>query len=80
MKKLVLYKKLQNISPKAVKELGITKNELDYIKAKLLNDKLGLKLNFTEIDEQLWTNYIMLEEVPKLSINTPPPATVVAIF
>ncbi len=73
MKKSELYKKLQNLSPKALIEIGINNADIDYIKNKLLNDTLGLKLNFTEIDEKLKSNYVLLEENKHLSITPPPP-------
>lgn len=69
MNKQDLYKKLQNADPKVLKELKLTEDELKYIKEKLLNDKLGLTINFTEIDNEEKSNYILLEEEKELAIN-----------
>ncbi len=69
MKKQDLFTKLQNIQSKDLARLNITYDELDFIKNKLLNDKLGLTINFTEIDEHLSKNYFGFEEISKLNIN-----------
>ena len=47
----------------------LTKDEIDWLETKILNDKLGLKLNFTELDYEEQKNYFLLEEKSDLNIN-----------
>ncbi len=69
MKKIELYKKIQNADPKYLKKLNITDDEWNFIKNKLINDKLGLTINFQEIDEKISKNYFGFEEIKDLNIN-----------
>jgi adenine-specific DNA-methyltransferase len=69
MKKIELYKKIQNADPSYLKKLNITNEEWDFIKSKLINDKLGLTINFQEIDEKISKNYFGFEEIKNLNIN-----------
>ena len=69
MKKDELLNKLQGLTEKEVSKIGLTQEELKYLKNKVSNDKLGLTLNFEEKDEDLKKNYILLEEEKELSIN-----------
>lgn len=64
-----LFFKLNNLTTQDLKKLNISIDEINYIKNKLLNDKLGLILNYNEIDEELKNNYFVLEEVKELHIN-----------
>ncbi|MEG1146755.1 MAG: DNA adenine methylase [Bacilli bacterium] len=57
-----LLNKIQNLHPNDVKKLGLTNDEINFIKNRLLNDKLGLQLNFSEIDEKLEQNYLGLKD------------------
>ena len=49
---------------------GFTNNEIIYLKNKILNDKLGLVLNFEQTDEKLDKNYVGLCEDKKYDINS----------
>lgn len=64
-----LYDKLTKISQTQLKNIGLNSNEISYLKNKILNDKLGLVLNFEEKDEYLDNHYFGLEEVKELHIN-----------
>lgn len=64
-----LFDKLSKISSIDRKKLNISIDEIEYLKNKILNDKLGLVLNFDEKDEALENNYFGLEEVNSLHIN-----------
>ncbi|MCC3161142.1 MAG: hypothetical protein K4H23_05345 [Mollicutes bacterium PWAP] len=65
-----LFNKLTKLSSNnKLKEMGLEKSEIDYIKTKLLNDKIGLTLNFKEIDETLNKNYMVPEGVKELGID-----------
>ncbi len=64
-----LYNKLANLTDADLKRFNISKQERDYITQKLLNDKLGLTINFDEVDEQLEQNYFGFEEISELNIN-----------
>ena len=75
-----LFDKLHKLDNADFKRLNITKDEIEYIKNKILNDKLGLVLNFEEKDEDLENNYFGLEEVPELGVNIPPPMLVPKII
>lgn len=64
MKKTELYAKLSS------KEFDkLTREEIDYLKNKISNDKLGLKLDFTELDKEDLENYFVLREEESLGIN-----------
>lgn len=64
MKKTELYAKLSS------KEFDkLTREEIDYLKNKISNDKLGLKLDFTEMDKEDLENYFVLREEESLGIN-----------
>ena len=64
-----LFDKLSKISQSDLKKLNLNNNEINYLKHKILNDKLGLVLNFEEKDEFLDNHYFGLEEVKELHIN-----------
>ena len=64
-----LYKKLSSLSLNELKKWNINQDEINYLKNKILNDKLGLVLNFEEKDEFLEENYFGLEEIKELHIN-----------
>ena len=65
-----LFDKLSKISQSDLKKLNLNNNEINYLKHKILNDKLGLVLNFEEKDEFLDNHYFGLEEVKELHINS----------
>lgn len=64
-----LFDKLSKINVSELKKWNISPNEIAYLKNKILNDKLGLVLNFEEKDENLENYYFGLEEVKELHIN-----------
>ena len=64
-----LYNKLSKLSINEIKSLGFNHKDIEYLKNKILNDKLGLVLNFEEKDEFLTENYFGLEEAKELHIN-----------
>lgn len=64
-----LWEKFSELSPTQIKNMGFNLEEINYIKNKILNDKLGLVLNFEEKDEYLDNHYFGLEEVNKFHIN-----------
>ena len=64
-----LFDKLSKLSLKQLKDINLDVNEINYLKNKILNDKLGLVLNFEEKDEYLDNHYFGLEEVKELHIN-----------
>ena len=64
-----LFDKLSKISQSNLKKLNLNNNEINYLKHKILNDKLGLVLNFEEKDEFLDNHYFGLEEAKELHIN-----------
>lgn len=73
-KKKDLFDKLSKISQSDLKKLNLNigkniYNEIEYLKHKILNDKLGLFLNFEEWDEFLDENYFGFEEIKELNIN-----------
>ena len=56
--------------PPPTKSSGLlTENEINWLETKILNDYIGLKLNFTELDYEEQKNYFLLEEKSHLSIN-----------
>lgn len=63
--KIKLFNKINHFTKKD----GFTNNEITYLKNKILNDKLGLVLNFEETDEYLDKNYVGLCEKTKNHIN-----------
>ena len=64
-----LFHKLSKLSSKQIKDIGLTNKDIDYLKNKILNDKLGLVLNYEEHDEFFENHYFGLEEVKDLHIN-----------
>ncbi len=64
-----MFDKLSKINVSELKKWNISPNEIAYLKNKILNDKLGLVLNFEEKDENLENYYFGLEEVKELHIN-----------
>ncbi|MDE6472856.1 MAG: site-specific DNA-methyltransferase [Ureaplasma sp.] len=64
-----LFNKLSKLSIDDLKKINITPKEINFLKSKILNHKLGLSLNFEEKDEFLDNNYFGLEEITKLNIN-----------
>lgn len=64
-----LFDKFSNIFPNKEEKVKFTQDEINYIKNKILNDKLGLVLNFEEKDEFLDNHYFGLEEIKELHIN-----------
>ena len=64
-----LFHKLSKLSSKQIKDIGLTNKDIDYLKNKILNDKLGLVLNYQEHDEFFENHYFGLEEVKDLHIN-----------
>ncbi len=64
-----LFDKFSNIFPNKEEKVKFTQDEINYIKKKILNDKLGLVLNFEEKDEFLDEHYFGLEEIKELHIN-----------
>ncbi len=65
-----LYDKLSKLTLKQLKDISLDTNDINYLKNKILNDKLGLVLNFEEKDEYLDNHYFGLEEVKELHINS----------
>lgn len=60
---------MTNISQTQLRNIGLNPNEISYLKNKILNDKLGLVLNFKEKDEDLENHYFGLEEIKEMHIN-----------
>lgn len=63
--KTKLFNKINHFTKKD----GFTDNEITFLKNKILNDKLGLVLNFEQTDEKLDKNYVGLSENKKYDIN-----------
>lgn len=64
-----LFDKLTRLTSTQLMNIGLNSNGISYLKNKILNDKLGLVLNFEEKDEFLDNHYFGLEEVKELHIN-----------
>lgn len=64
-----LFNKLSKLSIDDLKKINITPKEINFLKSKILNHKLGLSLNFEEKDEFLDNNFFGLEEIKNLNIN-----------
>lgn len=70
MNKQALFKKLQKLKPFDLEKIDISYDEINFIKNKLLNDKLGLKINFIEIDEKISKKYFGFKEIKEMNINS----------
>ena len=64
-----LFTKLSKLKISDLERLNLEKEEIEYVKTKLLNDNIGLTLNFKEMSESLMHNYMVLEEDKELGIN-----------